>query len=53
MSEYRIKIVERLEKVITVKASSEADALLAASEMWADEKVVLTADNFTEVNFEI
>lgn len=51
MSEYRIKIVERLEKVITVEAPSEAVALLVANNKWRDEKIVLTADDFAEVIF--
>lgn len=50
---YQIKITEYLSRIIEVEADDEVDARLLAEEMYCGEEVVLNADDFDDVEFEI
>jgi hypothetical protein len=50
---YKVKITEYLSKIIEVEANDEIDARLLAEEMYCGEEVVLDANDFDDVEFEI
>jgi hypothetical protein len=50
---YKVKITEYLSKIIEVEADDEIDARLLAEEMYCGEEVVLDANDFDDVEFEI
>lgn len=51
MKEYDIKITEKLEEVVTVKADSHEEALRMVEESWKNSEHVLGAENFVGVEF--
>ena len=48
---YEIEIVEKLSKKINVTAENEIEAIQIAQDLWQDEKIVLGADDFEDVEF--
>jgi hypothetical protein len=50
---YQVKITEYLSKIVEVEANDEVDARLLAEEMYCGEEVVLNAEDFDDVEFEI
>jgi hypothetical protein len=50
---YQVKITEYLSRIIEVEADDEVDARLLAEEMYCSEEVVLDANDFDDVEFEI
>ena len=55
MKIYTVKITETLEKLIHIEADSEQNAIneVVRSYNLAEDGYVLSADNFTDVKFEI
>lgn len=49
--EYEVTITETLQKTVNVEASSKDEAEQIAEDMWRDEEIVLTAEDFTEVEY--
>lgn len=49
--EYEVTITEILQKTVNVEASSKDEAEQIAEDMWRDEEIVLTAEDFTEVEY--
>lgn len=46
---YRVKVIETLEKVVEIEASSEQEAYDKAENMWFEGEIVLiNPDNFTD-----
>jgi hypothetical protein len=54
MAEFDVKIIERLEKTVTVEAGSSEDAEAKALKNWleVEEGYVLDSSDFTDVEFE-
>jgi hypothetical protein len=50
---YQIRITEYLSKIIEVEADDEIDARLLAEEMYCGQEIVLDAQDFDDVEFEI
>ena len=48
---YNVEIVETLCKTVEIEASSESEAILIAKERYYDEKIILMADDFLDVEF--
>ena len=53
MPKFEIRIIEYLTKTITTEAKDEKEAFLKIRDGWLNEKYVLNADNFYDVNFEV
>lgn len=51
MPKFSVEITETLQKVITVEAQDEAEALWKAEDMWKNEEYVLGSENFTGADF--
>lgn len=49
--EYRVQINETLEKAFSVEATSEQDALRKVKKAYEENKIILTADDFSDVEF--
>ena len=49
----KIKIKETLSRIVDVDAETEADAISIIEHQYADEKIVLNADDFDDVEFEV
>lgn len=53
MKQYKVKVTEVLQRVITVEASNEEDAINKVQDMYDDCEIVLDADDFVgPVNIE-
>ena len=50
-STYSVTIKETLQRTVQVKANSMEDAIAKVEEMWYNQEIVLTADDFTTVRF--
>lgn len=50
-STYIVAIEETLRRTVSVKANSMEDAIAKVEEMWYNQEIVLTADDFTTVKF--
>jgi len=53
MSEYRIRVTETLSRLETVEAESEDDALDYVRDQYAAEQIILDADDYDGVEFEV
>ena len=53
MKEFKVEITEKLQKTITIIASSEEAALEEAHSLYHDEEIVLDSSNHTGTDFEI
>lgn len=53
MKEYDVTITETLEKVVTIEAESNEEALKLADEMWKNADIVLDAENFADVDYAV
>ena len=55
MSQFKIKIIETLEKTVNVEANSEYEAILQVHTNYnaAKDGYVLDAENFTNVDFKV
>ena len=53
MKRYPVNIRETLEKVVIVKANSEGEAIEKAESTWKQGKIVLTSENFMDVEYSI
>lgn len=55
MPEFDVRIIERLEKTVTVEAGNSEEAEAKARENWLEVKegYVLSSSDFTEVDFEV
>lgn len=53
MKKYKVEIIETLKRTIEVEASCPLHALAKVKDDYDDEKIVLTADDFEEVKFEV
>lgn len=55
MATYKIKIIETLEKVVTVNALDKKNALETAQEKYtaAEDDFILTADDYSGVDFKV
>jgi hypothetical protein len=51
MKEYEIRIEEILQRTINVEAENKEEAIEKVKEMYRNEEVVLTADDFAGVEF--
>jgi hypothetical protein len=51
MKKFKITVIETLEKTIEVEADDKADAQRKALQMYKDEEIVLTSDDY--VDYEI
>lgn len=51
MDNYKIKITEKLQRIVEVKANDQTEALEEVIKMYRDEKIVLNADDFKNVTF--
>ncbi len=50
---YKVEITEYLQKTIEVDADNESDALSIVKDMYNNEEVVLSADDFIDKDFNI
>lgn len=50
-STYSVTIKETLQRTVQVKADSMEDAIAKVEEMWYNQEIILTADDFTTVKF--
>ena len=50
---YVVKVVERLVRSVCVSAESEAEAWEKTKAMYSDSEIVLTADDFEDVDIEV
>lgn len=50
---FDVKVIETLEKTVIIDANDEDEAERIAIRRWLDELIVLTADDFERVNFEV
>lgn len=48
--EYQVEITETLQKIITVKAASPNDAWKMVSNMYSDEEIVLTSEDYIDTD---
>lgn len=48
---FKVVVTETLEKAVYIDAEDRADAEEIAQEMWNNEEIVLTADDFVEASF--
>lgn len=46
MKQYKVKVTEVLQRVVTVEASNEEDAVNKVQDMYDDCEIVLDADDF-------
>ena len=53
MKEYDVTITETLEKVVTIEAESKEEALKLAEEMWKNADIILDAENFADVDYNV
>ena len=53
MKEYDVTITETLEKVVTIEAESKDEALKLAEEMWKNADIILDAENFADVDYNV
>ena len=51
MNKYTIEITETLQRQIEIKANSHDEALKIIKEKYKNEEIVLTADDFIDVEF--
>lgn len=51
MKKFKIKITETLQKVIEVEAENLTEAVGTVEDMWYGSEVILTADDFIQVDF--
>ena len=51
MQEYEIEIDEILQKIVKVVAESKEDAIRLVSKKYRNEEIILTAEDFKDVNF--
>ena len=51
MPKFSVEITETLQKVITVEAQDEAEALWKAEDMWKNGEYVLDSENFMGADF--
>lgn len=52
MKEYRVIITEELQKVVTIRAKSARDAKELVTEMYNNEEIILSADDFYDHSIE-
>lgn len=52
MKEYNVIIREELQKVVTIKAKSAREARELVTEMYNNEEIVLSADDFYDYSIE-
>lgn len=50
-STYSVTVKETLQRTVQVKADSMEDASAKVEEMWYNQEIILTADDFTTVSF--
>ena len=53
MPRYKVEITEYLQKTIEIDAENEKDALLIAEDKYNAEEIILSADDFTDKEFNI
>jgi hypothetical protein len=53
MDEYKVEIKETLSRIVTIEALNEDDAIEAVEAQYCDESVVLDAEDFQDVEFEV
>lgn len=53
MNKYKVKITEKLVRVIEIEAACELQALAKVEDDYNDGKIILTADNYTDTEFEV
>lgn len=49
--DYQIQITESLQRVATVSADSEIEAVELVRRLYKEEKIVLDSEDFTDANF--
>ena len=49
--DYQIQITEGLQRVVTVSAASEIEAVELVRQYYKEEKIILDSEDFTDVNF--
>ena len=49
--DYQIQITESLQRVATVSADSEIEAIELVRRLYKEEKIVLDSEDFTDANF--
>ena len=53
MDEYKVEIKETLSRIIPVVADSELDAIGIVETWYADQGIILDAEDFQDVEFEV
>ena len=53
MPKFEVLIMETLEKVVTVEAEDEDEAIHRVEDMWDNGDYILDSENFTGVEFKI
>lgn len=48
--EYQVEITETLQKIVTIKAESPNDAWRMVREMYSDEEIVLTSEDYIDTD---
>ena len=50
---YKVEISEMLKAIINIEADNENEAIGMAKQMYNNSDIILTADNFENVNFTV
>ena len=53
MSKFNVEITETLQKIITVEAENEQEALWKVEDMWKNGECILDSENFMGADFHI
>ena len=53
MKEFNIEITETLQRIVTIKANNESEAIDKVQELYDDEKIVLDYSDYIDTDIEI
>ena len=53
MPKYKVEITEYLQRTIEIDADNENDAIAKVSNMYHNEEIVLSADDFTDKEIKV
>lgn len=53
LKEFKVEVTETLSRTVLVEAYDECEAIDQVEEIYYDEEIILDADDFAGVNFEI
>ena len=51
MAKFKVEITETLQRIVEVEAETLSEAFGSVEDMWKGNEIILTADDFTNVEF--